>query len=106
MAQVVPSPEPETPGNPQRTAETGNVARRVWIKRLTLQLVLHGLPSGIARGHGARQCVTDLNLEISQGYYSYQGSMRSSADAEPPEKRHSREHMLRLSPRIILLGDI
>jgi len=37
----------------------------VWIKRLNLQLGLHGLPSGIARGHDARQCVTDLNLDIS-----------------------------------------
>jgi hypothetical protein len=46
--------------------------------------------------------VTDLNLEISQRYCSYQGSMGSSADAEPPEKRHSREPMLRLSTKIVL----
>jgi hypothetical protein len=65
----------------------------MWL-RSNLQLVLHSLPSGIARGYDARQCVTDLNLE-SQGYCSYQGSMRSSADAEPPGKRHSREQALR-----------
>ena len=79
------------------------MARTVWIKRLNLQLGLHALPSGIARGHDARQCVTDLNLDKSQGYCSYQGSIRSSADIEPSEKRHSREHMLRLSTRIVLL---
>jgi hypothetical protein len=29
--------------------------------------------------------------------------MRSLADAEPPEKRYSREYMLRLSTKMILL---
>lgn len=50
--------------------------------------------------------MADLNLEISQGYYSYQGSVRSSADAESLEKRHSTGYILMLSTRIFVIFNL